>query len=56
MQVVAGSEGDLGDRADSVLGETNRDILLKAVIKKSEFIMKRIDDLNQKFMTDMGRF
>ena len=37
-----------GGRLDSVLGDTNRDILLKAVIQKVDFGAKRMDDINSK--------
>ena len=37
-----------GGRLDSVLGNTNRDILLKAVIQKVDFGAKRMDDINSK--------
>lgn len=33
---------------DSVLGDTSRDVLLKAVINKSEFTAKRLEDVNEK--------
>lgn len=37
---------EINDVADSVLGDTNRDILLKAVIQKVEFNSKRLDEIN----------
>ena len=43
---------DLGDKADSVLGEANFDLLLKAVIKKAEYNAKRMDDLNSRMRTE----
>ena len=41
-------------QADSVLGDTNRDILLKAVIQKVEFNSKRLDDVNARLTGDIA--
>ena len=38
---------------DSVLGEGDRDILLKQVITKVEYNSKRIDEFNQKLIADI---
>lgn len=53
IRALNGTEGSKlsasdGFILDSVLGDTNRDVLLKAVITKSEFTAKRLEDINEK--------
>lgn len=42
------------DDVDSVLGDTNRDILLKQVINKSDFNAKRIDEVDNTIQVKMN--
>ena len=45
---------DDGEPLDSVLGNTSRDVLLKAVIQKVDFATRRLDDLSDKFTNEMA--
>ena len=46
------SNGRDDRRADSVLGDTSKEVLLKAVIQKSDYTAKRLEDVNDRLTAE----